>query len=439
MRSTKVLPILGLAVLAFAGAEAQSRFDPDLAEAVRDVAGRLRAIRGAAPTKVPLAVRSGPEARRDAARARRDAVLPPSRLAARGRAWADVGLGRAEDAAALYLVLSADLEDWVLSVDRTQLLVDEERLTGADFGGEGGDAAAADFLFATGVRADEPSVAHVATHVLQDERGVSPGLRETTDATLAASAWREGEANLVALLLVYGGMGLESEVVSGTVAPGEYRDGDLVARPPAGSSVALGRLVDFVYEDGFRTAAARARAGGWRALEAAGGERGGTASLLHPERPATASRAIDPPDLPLPAGYRLVDRDALGEYAVGVLIAEATGKENLGWVAADGWDADALFRFEGPDGSDGVTCWRSRFRSEADAGDFRYGMARVLSGAAAPPADGAVPEQVIAARGKVFRILQRGAEVEIRVAPAGLDTTLGPLAPEPAVLKKKNS
>lgn len=430
MRPAKRLALVLAAVLVSA-AGAATRFDPDLAGAVRDVAGRLREIRGAVPAKVPLAVRADPEARRDAARARRDAVLPPARLAARGRAWADVGLGRAGDVATLYLVLAADLGDFVVSADGTQLLVDEGRLTDADFGGEAGDAAAADLLFATGVRADEPAVAHVATHVLQDERGVPPGLRETTDATLAASAWREGEANLVALLLLYRGMGLQSEVVSGTVSPGEYRGGVLIARAPAGSATVLERLLDFVYGEGFEAAAARVREGGWAALEAAA-RGGGTTALLHPGEPQRKAVPIPPPDPALPGDYRLVDRDTLGEYALGVLIAEGTGKENLGWIAAEGWDGDGLFRFEGSDGGQGVTFWRSRFRSEADAEDFRYGMARVLSGGDGPPAETRPSEQVFPAGARVARLLRRGAEVEVRSAPIGLDAKLGPLAPVPS-------
>jgi hypothetical protein len=436
VRSKRLFALL-LAGALLPAAGAATRFDPDLAGAVRDVAGRLRAIRGAVPTKVPLAVRSDPEARREAARARRDAVLPPARLAARGRAWADVGLGRAGDAATFYLVLAADLEDFVPSADGTQLLVAEGRLSGADFGGEGGDAAAADLLFATGVRADEPAVAHVATHVLQDERGVPPGMRETTDATLAASAWREGEANLVALLLLYGGMGLQSEVVSGTVPPEGYREGDLIARPPARSTTALGRLLDFVYSEGFAAAAARLREGGWAALDAAAAEGGGTSALLHPGRPARKIAAIPPPDLGLPGDYRLVDRDALGEYAVGILVAEGTGKENLGWIAAEGWDGDALFRYEGAEAGEGVTLWHLRFRSEADAEDFRYGMARVLSGGDGPPAEGGASEQAFPAGGRVARLFRRGAEVEFRAAPAGLDAKLGSLSPAPSQQEKK--
>lgn len=436
MRPPRLLALLLAAVL-FSAAGAATRFDPDLAGAVRDVAGRLREIRGAVPAKVPLAVRADPEARREAARARRDAVLPPARLAARGRAWDDVGLGRAGDAATFYLILAADLMDFVPSADGTQLLVDESRLSGADFGGEGGDAAAADLLFATGVRADEPAVAHLATHVLQDERGVPPGMRETTDATLAASAWREGEANLVALLLLYRGMGLQSEVASGTVSPGEYRGGDLIARPPSGSTAVLGRLLDFVYGEGFGSAAARLRGGGWAALEAASAGGGGTSALLHPGEPARKAVPIPPPDLALPADYRLVDRDTLGEYALGVLIAEGTGKENLGWIAAEGWDGDALFRFEGSEGGDGVTFWRCRFRSDADAEDFRYGMARVLSGGEGPPSEERASEQVFPAGARFARLFRRGTEVDIRFAPAALDAKLGPLAPVSSVPEKK--
>lgn len=158
--------------------------------------------------------------------------------------------------------------------------------------------------------------------------------------------------------------------------------------------------------------------------------------MLHPGAPARNSDPIPVPDLRLPPGYRLVDRDTLGEYALGVLIADGTGKENLGWIAAEGWDGDALFRFERSEGADGITVWRVRFRSETDAEDFRYGMSRVFSGGEVPSPGERPAEEVFPAEGRVARLLRRGTEVDVRVAPLALDAMLGTLVPSPPVVEK---
>jgi hypothetical protein len=410
------------------------RFDAELAGAVRDVAARLRPILGKVPGKIPLAVRADRSSRKAAAQSRRDEALPPSRLAARGRAWADIGLGKETDPAELYLSLAEDLPELVFSADRTQLLVGPDRLTDSDFGGESGNAAGADLLFATGVRPDEPAVAHMMTHVAQDDRGAPPGLRETTDATLASSAWREGEANLVAMLLLYGGLGMEGEVVQGRIAPREYRGGDLTPRNDSHSPV-TGRLMDFVYAEGFQAAAARVRSGGWALLRESAAAEPQTRAILHLEDSFAAPEAVPAPVLSLPDGFSLVDRDRIGEYGIGVLVAERVGKENLGWIAADGWTGDGLFRWENPTQERGVTLWVTRWSAGKEATDFRYAMGRFY-GTEDTGVDGsgtgtASAEGVRRLGDRVVRIAQRGTEVRIRVAPADLDEGLGTVSQEP--------
>jgi hypothetical protein len=304
-----------------------------------------------------------------------------------------------------------------LSADGTQLLVDDRRLTDADFGGERGDAEGAALLFATGVRPDEPAVAHVMAHVLQEQRGAPAGLRETTDATLSASAWREGEANLVALLLLYGGLGMEADVLAGRIEPASFRGGDLQSPEAARGSSVLRRLLEFVYGDGYRAAAAAVREGGWRSLERAAAASGNTTP-------------VPTPDLAVPEPLVLADRDSIGAYGVGVLVAEGAGKENLGWIAADGWKADALFRWEGPGAADGVTLWITRWSTEADAGEFRYALERTLASRfPAGGGEGAGPERVVAAGGKTFRLAASGREVRLRVAPDPIDAGLGTILP----------
>ena len=432
MRGTRCA-LLACALALGAGGNPGVRYDADLGGALRDVAGRLRPIRGAVPARVPLAVRADEGVRMAAARARRDAALSPSRLAARGRAWADIGLGDGTEPADLDLALARDLTGLGFSADRKQVLVDPGRLTDADFGGEQGDPEGAALLFATGVRPDEPAIAHLMTHVLQDERGEPPGLRETTDATLASSALREGEANLVALLLLYGGLGMEAEVLAGSIDPAAYRGGDLESNVVVHGSPVLARLAGFVYGDGFRAAAARTRQGGWRSLEKGMLDSGGTRSLLHPDRPSSATMTVPVPDLVLPEGFALADRDTIGEFGVGVLVAERAGKENLGWIAAEGWEADALFRWEGAVPQSGVTVWVTRWSSEQEASDFRYAMERSLVARFREVEKGPVAgtEWVLRRADSVFRLANRGREVLLRVAPTSIDDPLGTLVASP--------
>ena len=94
-------------------------------------------------------------------------VLPSERLAARGRAWVDLGLGDENAPATLFTMLAADVSGIGFDPDGNRLLVDPAKLAEKDLVDKEARAA---LLMATGRWRSEPLVAHVLMHVRQRER-----------------------------------------------------------------------------------------------------------------------------------------------------------------------------------------------------------------------------------------------------------------------------
>jgi hypothetical protein len=391
--------------------------DLPLLEEVRRIAGNLEAIRGEKFARLPVAVRVHDDMRVVAADIRATNVLPAARLQARGRAWADLGLGGLETPAQLLHVLAADLEGIGVDPEGHRLLVAPDRLSLEDFVPETpAQEELSNLLLLTGVRIDEPLVAHLAMHLRQHERRATDSLAPTTDALLAAAAWAEGEANLAAMQYLFRGMNLSDAVVEHRLDPREVLDGRLV---PVALGTATGverRLLEFVYLEGFARAVDRYREGGWTAVASAMERARTTRALLHPEAPATVGEIDAEPAAGRP-GMRLADEDCLGEQAIVVLVSLQTGKDNLGLMAGDGWQADRVRRWEGGEAS-GVTDWHSRWSSERDAEEFAYAIGRSLAArfpeaATAQPAEGLA---TVEAAGRLFRIERSGREVRVEVA-----------------------
>ncbi len=307
---------------------------------------RIRALRFAA---VPPAVRAGEPARREAAERRVAAADATSSLAARGRAWEDLGLGGPASPRRLLGALALDIQGVALDREGRKVLVDPSFLTAEDFAPKEGEDAGSVLLLATGVRRDEPPLAHVLVHALQRGRTGADPLAGTTDAALAASAWAEGEANLVAIFYLLEGLGLEGQVLEKTLDPGQWLDGALL---PASMDVLPGVeafFMDFVYREGYAQAVGAFRTSGWKGVDRSVAGRRTTRDLLHPDRPPLAVAAIADP--PAPNGWILADRDSLGEEGIVALVSILSGKDNLGLMAGDGWAGDALLRFESQAGS----------------------------------------------------------------------------------------
>jgi hypothetical protein len=249
----------------------------------------------------------------------------------------------------------------------------------------------------------------------------------TTDALLARSALAEGSANLAAFALLFGGLGLESEVVSGSLRPEDVLGGRLVSETMRTASPVVANLLEFVYLDGFAQAASIARKGGFSRVAQERRTRRTTRDVLHLDRPPAQPVDLPEPLLPASQALTLVDRDSLGEQGIVSLVSMLTGKDNLGLIAGDGWVADAVWRFEPGAGSkikgeDGVTIWLSRWAGNEDAADFAYGLERCLQArfpGESLEGDRARGGQLLRRADRVYHIERTGSEVAFRVvAPA---------------------
>ena len=399
--------------------------DLQLLSAVRTVAERVEQLRGEEFERSPIAVRTPDHMREVAAEIRALNVLPRNRLEARGRAWADLGLGGPSSPGTVYMTLAADLSGIGFDPEGNRLLVAPDRLTDQDFVPEEPEDAGSTVLLMTGVRVDEPLASHLLMHVRQRERSGHDTLAETTDALLARSAWAEGEANLVAIRYLFGGMGLADDVLERKIDPADVLDGALFPDGLEELSGAEGALVRFVYEQGFASAVRAFRTGGWKGLDAAMARGTTTRDLLHPK-----TEPLQPVDFPAPAlsqteGLQLIDEDTLGEEAIIVLVSTLTGKDNLALLAGDGWAGDRLYRWE-PEGGDpdrGITVWKTRWTDEQGAEDFAYAIRRALEARFPdrPPITLDDGQKIIQTATQLFRLQRHGLEVHLQISAKELD------------------
>ncbi|HZN54263.1 MAG TPA: hypothetical protein VFB67_02995 [Candidatus Polarisedimenticolaceae bacterium] len=421
------LALIGSALAAITLGATQTA-DVDVLEQVRSVEDRIAAIVRARPQGHLLALRADEAARNAEARVRADRWLSPAQAAARGRAWRDVGLGSGPEPGELLLALASDLDGMTLDASRTRLLVDPERLRADDGRGDPEQDAESSVLLATGVAPDEPVAGHYAAHALLDGADVAGPV--TTDALLARASMAEGSANLAALLLLFGGVGLESEVVAGTLRPEDALGGRLVPGAMRSGSPAVTSLLQFVYLDGFAQMAALAKKADFGHVSRERQRRKTTRDVLHLDRAPAAAADLAVPAVPAGTGLSVVDRDVLGEQGIISLVSLTTGKDNLGMIAGDGWIGDALFRLEAPaerTDAGGLTVWVSRWATEEDAKDFAYGVERCLQARfpAVPVADDpGVGGRVLRESAAVHRITRSGVEVRVQVASQELDARL---------------
>jgi len=385
-----------------------------LLRAVRRIAGKVETLRGEKFARPPIAVRVPDELRAAAAEIRAFAVVDRTRLHARGRAWGDLGLGGAASPERLMVALARDLEGIGFDPSENRLLVAPDRLTEADYTPKAELDGPATLLLLTGVRHDEPLVSHLLLHVRQRERESRDYLEPTTDGLLARAALAEGEANLLAIRYLFEGMGLEDEVMSFSLGPGEYLDGSLV---PMGLDDMIGAeadLVRFVYTEGYHRAVEMFDEGGWARIDKALRAVRTTRDLLHPDRGTAAVAGFDEPVAPRP-GLARVDEDSLGEQGIVVLVSRVTGKDDLALQAGDGWAGDRLYRWEGP-GDAAATEWLTRWARPEDAADFVWAWGKML-GVRFPDTpvrevDGAL---VLSTPGLSFRIERSPAAVRVLV------------------------
>ena len=428
MKRRHLLGSLSLAVTCVAAQESEpiKGADVDLVRAMRVVGDRIAGIvqRDRAPTL--LAIRADEAARASASAKRAQRLLPAAFAEARGRAWIDLGLGAGNEPRDLVAAIASDLPGMTLDADETRLLVDPRRLLPDVGHGDPDVDPSASVLLATGVTPDEPVAGHFVAHALLD--GAPPDGPVTTDALLARSALAEGSANLAALVFLFGGLGLESEVVSGALRPDDALEGRLVPEPMRSGGPVLGSLLEFVYLDGFAQASTLARKGGFGRLAQERKVRRTTRDVLHVDRPPAAPGEIPAPALPPTLEMSTADVDSLGEQGIITLVSVITGKDNLGLIAGDGWAGDRLWRFEG--NAAGATIWVTRWLTDEDAKDFSYAMERCLAArfpAEAPEDDAVRGGRVVRRMDRTYRIQKTGLEVVVAIAPPAIDVKLGPV------------
>jgi hypothetical protein len=399
-----------------------ARFDASLASDVRSVVDRIAAlVRAKAPVSF-VAMRAEAPARASAARQRADRVLPPPLAEARGRAWRDLGLGGATAPAELAEALASDLDGMGLDAAGARLLVDPDRLRGDETEGDPDADAAASLLLTTGVAPDEPVVGHYVAHTIFDDRSAAGPA--TTDAQLARAALSEGGANVAALLMLFGGVGLEGEVVAGKVRPEDALSGRLVPASVRSAPPPVAAFLEFAYLDGFAQASTLVKAGDFARLAMERRRRKTTRDVMHLDRQPLAPAEIPSPPPPSGTGLEPVDHDVLGEEGIVAWVSQLTGKDNLALIAGDGWAGDGLWRLERPGSpEDGVSIWISRWITEEDAKDMAYSLERCLQARFPGEAlkDGTEGARVLARQDRVYRIRRTAAEVTFRVAPPAWD------------------
>ena len=407
------------------GTAADTTDDVTLLGQVRRVAFQVESLRGRQFARPPDASRVSAAALDAAVRARALRTLAAERVAARGRAWADLGLGTPDTPARIFRRLAADLPGVLADAAAGKVLMGPEFLTGRDFSRENPDDPDSVIFMSAGLRPDEPLLAHALLHLLVQE---SPTSEETTDAILTRAAWSEGQANLVAIRLLFRSLGIGDDLFQHAVDPSRVLGGRLLGEPTEGLPAAERALIDFVHEEGFAQSVVLFKKGGWRAVEQGSGSRTSSRDLLHLDRQLPAGlRSLPPASPPLPdEKLVLADEDSLGEEGVVVLVATLTGKDDLGLAAGDGWIEDSLQRWEYPDGQ-GITVWESNWGSDQDADEFVYAMGRCMEeglGAARvepTPGGGAGAAPAWTAVDRVYRLTRNARRVSLTAATAAQD------------------
>ncbi len=104
-----------------------------------------------------------------------------------------------------------------------------------------------------------------------------------------------------------------------------------------------------------------------------------TAEVLHPGRTVPPAEDLEPPDdLPLPAGYKLLDSNVLGELEVRVLLKQYIDEETAHRLAPT-WRGFRYAVYENQTRSDAFLVHRSSWRDAAAAAAFADAYRKVLA------------------------------------------------------------
>ena len=223
------------------------------------------------------------------------------------------------------------------------------------------------------------------------------------------------------MLYLFSAMGLTGEVIERGLRPSNVLEGRLEPDLGGLSSVDA-RLLEFPYGEGYHQASQAFKRGGWQAVTDAALSRRSTWGVMHPEGGSFSACEVDLEAGQLD-GFHQADQDMLGAHAVSVLIAELSGKDNLGLIAAEGWRCDELVRWELPgDPAGGITTWDTYWADAQAAKDFVYGYRRGLErrfgGKGEKGPDGALKWRQ---QGREYSVTPAGEQVRVLIRPAAAD------------------
>ncbi len=231
-----------------------------------------------------------------------------------------------------------------------------------------------------------PAIVHELTHALQDQQTPLDDFlqddRISQDEQVARQAVVEGGAVLAMMQYMFAMAGMQADVsrmgelvASATnaelkkfpvfsAAPLYLREGLLF--PYTAGMQYMSRLVDKQGKKGY--------------VDALKNPPRSTAEVLHPGRPAPSdSGDVKAPDVqPMPAGFKLLDSDVLGEFDVRVLLKQYAGEETALKVAP-AWRGFRYALYENEGRTATFLAHRSRWQDAAAAAAFAAAYHKVLA------------------------------------------------------------
>jgi len=219
--------------------------------------------------------------------------------------------------------------------------------------------------------------AHELAHAAQERLSRLPSrllaMRRDGDAQRAASAVAEGDA-MVVMFLASVSPGGEEAVLD--AAAGLLERQKLPA-PPGVPEFFIEDLM-FPYTTGFQAARERFRVGGWPALdEMLRRPPANTAALLRPGSVLSQRAIVDGDLAAVPAGYREVFTDTIGEWALAFWLGRAMPRAVAAELASV-WDGDRVrVVARTADDDEWALVWRLRCRDVAARKQIEPALARV--------------------------------------------------------------
>jgi len=223
-------------------------------------------------------------------------------------------------------------------------------------------------------------MAHELTHALQDQHFDLKKLpieeKCNDDLLLATQSLVEGDALISMIDYMLEPQGLDSSVLPSL-------SGFLKSAAPLAGGPVLDRAPTyfretllFPYVQGLEFLQAAKKAGGWDMVNAAYATPPASCEqILHPEKYLSQNdmpTLVELPDLAGTLGpdWRYLDKNVLGEFAVGVLLREYLPPEMKADEATKGWDGDQFHLYENAKSGALALVWLTVWDTERDAQEF---------------------------------------------------------------------